>query len=484
VSRAGEGGSSTRRRLLVATAVVVVVAVATAAAWWLRGRSGDAAAAPGQGTTVARVVDVTTGTIADTVSADGTVAAATTDELSFTSAGTVTAVEVKAGDTVTTGEVLATIDPTALQAAMGEANANKAAADATLADDQAAGASADQITADQSKVAVAQDAVVKAYEALAGAPLTSTIDGTVSSVDLTVGEELGSSGAGATTLTGSGSGSGSSSAAVGSGNGAQGSGGGSGASTPAAQIVVVSTGHYTVDLAVDSNDIATVKAGQPVTLSVSTTTGSDGLVGLPGSLAGGGAALPGGFAGRLAAGAAGAAGRNQSSAAAQPAQRAGGRSATATGTVSAVSPVADASSGVASFAVTVAFDDTSGQFLVGTAVTGAITTQQRPDVVEVPTLAVTTAGGTSSVLVSKDGSTTGTERRTVTTGATAGGMVEITSGLQAGEQVVVEVPSFAGGRGTGAGGTGNGFGTGGRFGEGGGTRFGAGGNGGGRTAGP
>ena len=38
------------------------------------------------------------------------VAAAQTDNLSFTSPGTVTAVNVKAGDTVTTGQVLATID--------------------------------------------------------------------------------------------------------------------------------------------------------------------------------------------------------------------------------------------------------------------------------------------------------------------------------------------------------------------------------------
>jgi macrolide-specific efflux system membrane fusion protein len=47
------------------------------------------------------------------------------------------------------------------------------------------------------------------------------------------------------------------------------------------------------------------------------------------------------------------------------------------------------------------------------------------------------------VTVSKNGST---ESRTVTTGLTAGGMTEITSGLQAGEQVVITFPSFGGNR--------------------------------------
>ena len=42
-----------------------------------------------------------------------TVAAAQTNDLSFSSSGTVTAVDVKAGDEVKAGQVLATIDSTA-----------------------------------------------------------------------------------------------------------------------------------------------------------------------------------------------------------------------------------------------------------------------------------------------------------------------------------------------------------------------------------
>jgi membrane fusion protein, macrolide-specific efflux system len=67
-----------------------------------------------------------------------------------------------------------------------------------------------------------------------------------------------------------------------------------------------------------------------------------------------------------------------------------------------------------------------------------------------------------------------TETRTVTTGITAGGQTEITSGLKSGEQVVLTLPAALGGfnrTGTGAGGGGGFGGTGGGFG-GGGTRTG------------
>ena len=61
-----------------------------------------------------------------------------------------------------------------------------------------------------------------------------------------------------------------------------------------------------------------------------------------------------------------------------------------------------------------------------------------------------------------------TATRTVTTGITAGGETEITSGLQPGEQVVITIPSFGGFGRTGTGGTGTGGGAGGFGGFGGG----------------
>ncbi|MGZ4694958.1 MAG: RND transporter, partial [Acidimicrobiales bacterium] len=104
----------------------------------------------------------------------------------------------------------------------------------------------------------------------------------------------------------------------------------------------------------------------------------------------------------------------------------------------AVGAVADASSGVATFPVTVTFTAPADEFFVGATVTAKIVTSATGDVVQVPSLAITTAAdGTTTVLVSTDGSTTNTKQRTVATGTTSNGMTEIRSGLADGEQVVV-----------------------------------------------
>jgi macrolide-specific efflux system membrane fusion protein len=102
-----------------------------------------------------------------------------------------------------------------------------------------------------------------------------------------------------------------------------------------------------------------------------------------------------------------------------------------------VAGVADASSGVAKYAVTVSFNDTTGAFNAGASVSVAVTYAQTGDTLSVPFRAVSTTNGTSTVEVS---SGSGTETRTVTTGITANAMVQITSGLSADEQVVVRAP--------------------------------------------
>ncbi len=94
--------------------------------------------------------------MSETVSAEGTVAAAETDDLSFAASGTVTAVNVKAGDTVTAGQVLATIDSAELESDVAAANATVAEAKAKLADDEDAGASDEQLAADESSLTVGE----------------------------------------------------------------------------------------------------------------------------------------------------------------------------------------------------------------------------------------------------------------------------------------------------------------------------------------
>ena len=87
--------------------------------------------------------------------------------------------------------------------------------------------------------------------------------------------------------------------------------------------------------------------------------------------------------------------------------------------------------------MTVSFTDTTGDYHPGATATVTITYAQVENVVQVPALAVTTTNGTSTVTVSADGTK---ETRTVTTGLRSGTMVEITSGLAAGEQVVITRP--------------------------------------------
>jgi multidrug efflux pump subunit AcrA (membrane-fusion protein) len=98
----------------------------------------------------------------------GTIATAQTDDLNFTAASTVTAVNVKAGQTVNTGDVLATIDSAALQSAVAGAESTVAQAAAKLSDDKRArlrlarGGPIAGLTS-------AQDQLASAQTALAGA---------------------------------------------------------------------------------------------------------------------------------------------------------------------------------------------------------------------------------------------------------------------------------------------------------------------------
>jgi macrolide-specific efflux system membrane fusion protein len=106
-----------------------------------------------------------------------------------------------------------------------------------------------------------------------------------------------------------------------------------------------------------------------------------------------------------------------------------------------VGTVADASTGVATYPVTVSFTDSSGGYNPGATVLVSITYAQKHNVVEVPTFAVNNTGGTPTVTVVNNGTK---QTRDVSTGLTSGGMVEITSGLQPGEQVVISLPNFGG----------------------------------------
>ena len=120
---------NTRTRTIVLyTALAVAVAGAGGLAYGAIASSGNSSGSK----TATRLVSATTGTVSQTVSATGTVQPATSLDLNFASGGTLTAVNVKAGDKVKINQVLATIDPAQAQVALETAKANLAAAQQKL----------------------------------------------------------------------------------------------------------------------------------------------------------------------------------------------------------------------------------------------------------------------------------------------------------------------------------------------------------------
>jgi membrane fusion protein, macrolide-specific efflux system len=172
---------ATRRWVTIGLVVVLVVGGGLGA--WLATRPAAAS------TVSTRIVTVAYGTIEQTASATGTIAAANTADLDFSVSGRVTAVDVSVGQSVTAGQALATVDPTALSAQVDEAQATLDSDNAKLSADQSStSTSSAQVTADESAVTAAQASLSAAQESLSDATLTSTITGTVAALDLTVGQ--------------------------------------------------------------------------------------------------------------------------------------------------------------------------------------------------------------------------------------------------------------------------------------------------------
>jgi membrane fusion protein, macrolide-specific efflux system len=422
----------TRRPAIITAAVIVVLAAG--AGIWLATSSSSATPLISSTTTVQKV---STGTITQTVSSSGTIQPAQQASLNFGQSGRVTAVDVSAGQTVTAGQALATIDTTSLAASLAQAQANLANDQAQLTTDEADSASSAQIASDQAGILVAQNQVTNAQTALGQAALTSTIAGTVASISLTVGQQV----TGSSSSSGSGTTSASSSASstTGSSGGGSNTGGGtssglgassstasstsSASSSSTAQVVVVSTGSYLVDATVDSTQVGQLKVGDQATITVS------------------------------------------------------GSTTPVYGTVGSIGLLASTTSGVASFPVVVDVTGSPSGIYGGSSATLSITTEELQDVVVVPTAAIHYSGNDTTVLVDSDGTKV---TKTVQIGAASGGDTQITSGLSAGDKVYVTEVTFHGGLGSGSGrsgvfgGAGGGFDGTGRFSGGGGFTGGAG----------
>ena len=229
-----------RRRILrwVIPVVAVVVVAGVVGGVLISHR----ASAEPAGTTVTREVQASMVTMTDSVTATGTIAPKQRADLSFTSSGTVTSVDVEVGDTVTAGQSLASIDSTNLQASVDSA---QAAVDAAQSDyDTAVSSGVDaRITAAKSALATKQDTLANAQTALSAATLTAPFDGTVAVVSMAVGDTVGSSG----------------------GTGGGGAGGAAGGSTSSSDVItLITTDMYSVSTSVGASDVTRITKGLDV----------------------------------------------------------------------------------------------------------------------------------------------------------------------------------------------------------------------------
>ena len=183
----------TRRQLLAVGLVVVLVAGAVVTTWQLtRNGSSSASAAPLAVTT--QKVTVSAGTIKETVSASGTIEPASQADLSFAVSGQVTGVDVAVGQKVASGQTLATMGTTALQDDVDAASETLLSDQSRLSSDESSSASTSQIDSDQAAVTSAESQLATAKQNLADANLTSTIAGTVASINLSAGQEVSGTG--------------------------------------------------------------------------------------------------------------------------------------------------------------------------------------------------------------------------------------------------------------------------------------------------
>jgi HlyD family secretion protein len=114
---------------------LLVVAVVAGGYWYYRNRSASAAATAAASTNLTQVVDVTRGNLSAAISVVGELNAIDSANLAFermSGTAKLASLEVKAGNTVKAGQVLASIDPTPYQQALDQANSNLQAAEEKL----------------------------------------------------------------------------------------------------------------------------------------------------------------------------------------------------------------------------------------------------------------------------------------------------------------------------------------------------------------
>jgi multidrug efflux pump subunit AcrA (membrane-fusion protein) len=287
-------------------------------------------------------------------------------------------------------------------------------------------------------VAAAQASLASAQNAVAETVLRAPVSGTVTSINGQVGDVVGaggggSSGAGSSggssstgSSTGSGAGSGGASGTTGAANGAA-SSSSSSSSASSAFIAIANLGDLQLQAPLSESDIHRVRVNQSASVTVNAVPGE-----------------------KLAA------------------------------HVTAIASLPTTTNGVVTYPVTLALDQSAAGLRPGMTASLQLVVSQVDGVVTVPASAISRRGPTATVTVVKGGRKS---VQPVVTGVTGDSTVEIVSGLNAGQQVAIAIPTGTSGGatpGAGLGGGGlrgglGGGGLGGGGGGGGGFRFGGGG---------
>jgi multidrug efflux pump subunit AcrA (membrane-fusion protein) len=145
-----------------------------------------------------RTATASLGTVDSTVTATGNVSPAQTENLDFSTSGTVTAISVSAGQEVRAGQVLAKIDPTSAQASLTAANDDLTAAEDNLTLAQDGGETPPQEAEDAASISSAETQVTNDQNSLTTAQTQLADDQTVCDAD----GSSASSGKGSSTASG------------------------------------------------------------------------------------------------------------------------------------------------------------------------------------------------------------------------------------------------------------------------------------------
>jgi macrolide-specific efflux system membrane fusion protein len=438
-----------RRRAVLINSVLGVVVLAGAGGAYAAVHDGGSGRSAGSGS--ARTATVGTGTVQATVSGSGTLSSPSDAGLNFTTGGTLTEVDVKPGDKVKKGDVLAKVDPTSANETLQQDEASLTAAQANLTkveegetpastgssgDGSSGSGSGDsrgtvatptatptvdpaQLASAQAQLTQAQNAVDAAQRAVDGCVLKSPVSGTVASVDGAKGDSVsGSSGSSGASGSGSGSGSGSTSSTT----------SGSSGSAPTGFVVLTNPSGMQVKADFSEADALKIKAGQAATVTLNAESGTvlDAKVLSISSL---------------------------------PVSSSSGSGSGSGSSGSAVQ-----------YAATLTITGDTSNLRTGLSASIQVTTGQASNALTVPTAAVSGTGAARTVLVvNSDGSTT---RTNVTVGVEGDTTDQITSGLKAGQQVQIPQVASAGNGGFPSGAFPGGAGGASRFGAAGGSRAG------------